>query len=90
MLHFVSTSPAESACPLGAAGAGDGGRGGELSSPAVPAVPFIHQDRYWCANCGGAQTFILVDRFPCGWRGYCLGCEETKYVMDTRENSEGE
>lgn len=61
----------------------------------IPAIalldlPFIHQDRYWCANCGGAQTFILVDRFPCGWRGYCLGCEETKYVMDTRENSEGE
>ena len=55
---------------------------------AVLDLPFIQQDRYWCANCGGEQTFVLVDRFPCGWRGYCLGCEETKYVMDTRMNSE--
>lgn len=51
-------------------------------------LPFIQQGRYWCANCGGPQTFILVDRFAHGWRGYCLGCEETKYVMDERMNSE--
>lgn len=85
--NVISISPADSVSPF-TAGAGGGGEGG--NAPAVLAVPFIHQDRYWCANCGGQRTFILVDRFPCGWRGYCLGCEETKYVMDTRENSEGE
>ena len=63
----------------------DGGARGNI---AVLEIPFIQQGRYWCANCGGDQTFILVDRFTCGWRGYCLGCEETKYVMDDRTNSE--
>lgn len=47
-----------------------------------------YQDPEWCANCGGEQTFVPVDRFPCGWRGYCLGCGDVKYVMDERTSSE--
>ena len=55
----------------------------------IPARdPFLYWAPRWCANCGGEQTFVPVDRFQFGWRGYCLGCEETKYVMDTRTNSE--
>ena len=46
--------------------------------------PFVYQERRWCANCGGDQTFVPVDRFPFGWRGYCLGCEDVVYVMDAR------
>lgn len=46
--------------------------------------PFLYQDQRWCANCGGARMFVPVDRFPHGWRGYCLGCEEVVYVMDSR------
>lgn len=47
-----------------------------------------YQDMRWCVNCGGQILFVPVDRFPGGWRGYCLGCEEVGYVMDTRANSE--
>lgn len=50
--------------------------------------PFPYQDMRWCANCGGPQMFIPVDRFIGGWRGYCLGCEQEKYVMDERTNAE--
>jgi hypothetical protein len=41
-----------------------------------------------CANCGGPSLFVPVDRFPFGWRGYCLGCEEVVYVMDERTSVE--
>lgn len=50
--------------------------------------PFPYQDMRWCANCGGPQMFIPVDRFIGGWRGYCLGCEQEKFVMDERTNAE--
>jgi hypothetical protein len=87
VLHMSLPTENPDAVPPFSVGLGGGGLGGDT---AALAVPFIHQDRYWCANCAGERTFVLVDRFPCGWRGYCLGCEETKYVMDSRENSEGE
>ena len=84
-----------SAAPAPGVGDGDFSCEAALSTAQPFAVldlpadrPFIHQDRYWCVDCGGEQTFILVDRFACGWRGYCLGCEEAKFVMDTRTNSE--
>lgn len=50
--------------------------------------PFLYQSPRWCARCAGFETFVPVDRFPCGWRGYCLGCGEGKYVMDQRTCSE--
>jgi len=50
--------------------------------------PFLYQERRWCANCGGDQTFVPVDRFPFGWRGYCLGCEDVVYVVDERTTAE--
>jgi hypothetical protein len=54
----------------------------------VALDPFVCQDMRECANCGGRKLFQPVDRFPFGWRGYCLGCEETKYVMDERTSEE--
>lgn len=62
------------------------GSGFPVASAALD--PFLYQDMRWCADCGGEQLFVPVDRFAGGWRGYCLGCEGTKYVMDTRANSE--
>lgn len=89
---FEMPSPArhEGVEALTARGVEGGGCG---ESPAVldlPFVdlPFIDWRRYWCVNCGGWETFVVVDRFPCGWRGYCRGCEEVKYVLDERTNSE--
>lgn len=41
-------------------------------------------DPHWCADCGGTRTFIPVEEFPGGWRGYCMGCEQEKYVLFTR------
>ena len=48
----------------------------------------LYQDMRWCKNCGGVAMFIPVDRFPFGWRGYCLGCEEVVYVLDERTSEE--
>lgn len=65
----------------------EGGVSGEKQSAALDLPlpdPFLYQERRWCANCGGDQTFVPVDRFPFGWRGYCLGCEDVVYVMDER------
>ena len=73
--------------PAGIEGSGSSALPAPLDLPFLD-VPFVDQERLWCANCGGPQTFIVVDRFIGGRRGYCLGCEETKYVMDTRTNSE--
>jgi hypothetical protein len=64
-----------------------GGAVGQGVAEAALENPFRHQKRYRCANCGGEPTFQPVDRFPCGWRGYCLGCGEVKYVMDDRTSS---
>lgn len=50
--------------------------------------PFLYQDMRWCPKCGGEQVFIPVDRFEHGWRGYCLGCEEEKWVMDVRTSTD--
>jgi hypothetical protein len=47
----------------------------------------VYYDMRWCASCGGRRLFVPVDRFPFGWRGYCLGCEEVKYVMDERTSA---
>jgi hypothetical protein len=76
--------------PINSFSLGDGGdlRGEATAVPESPFIQLFRQGRYWCVNCGGESTFILVDRFACGWRGYCLGCEETKYVMDRRSSSE--
>lgn len=64
-------------------------RGGDLFSLAVaPLVPPWRME--WCSNCGGMQTFVPVDRFIGGWRGWCRGCEEVKYVMVSRSESEEE
>ena len=63
------------------------GDGAERSDLAVLDL-FRYQDPDWCANCGGEQTFVPVDKFPYGLRGYCLGCGEVKYVMNDRTNSE--
>ena len=63
--------------------------GGDLFSLAVaPLVPPWRME--WCSNCGGMQTFVPVDRFIGGWRGWCRGCEEVKYVMVSRSESEEE
>ena len=68
---------------------GDSGGGASEGGFAVlEPDPWPRQDMRWCVNCGGPTLFVRVDRFPCGWRGYCLGCEEVKYVMDERTNSE--
>jgi hypothetical protein len=72
----------------------EGGDGGVLKPAALDLLgfdlpnPFRYQQRRWCANCGGEQTFVPVDRFPFGWRGYCLGCEDVVFVMDARTTSE--
>ena len=67
--------------------------GGELTpgerQPGSAALdPFLYQDRWWCSNCGGERMFQPVDRFPHGWRGYCMGCEDVVYVVDERTNAE--
>lgn len=75
--------------PLTAAGGGDGEIEGETGTqPLAVPDPFVYQRMRWCASCGGEQTFVPVDRFPHGWRGYCLGCEEVVYVVDERTTSE--
>jgi hypothetical protein len=66
---------------------GESENGGTLGEVAV-LDSSIHQDMRWCANCGGSSLFVPVDRFPFGWRGYCLGCEEVVYVMDERTSVE--
>ena len=66
--------------------AGEGAAVGVDSSAALDYS--VYQDMQHCIQCGGPQMFVPVDRFPCGWRGYCLGCGEVKYVMDERTSSE--
>ena len=66
----------------------DGGDEGALHIPAAVSDPFVAQDMRWCTECGGPKLFQPVDRFPFGWRGYCLGCEGVVYVMDERTSAE--
>jgi len=75
------TKPQTAGVEGGVCGASGGGSAAlDLDLP----DPFRYQERRWCANCGGEQTFVPVDRFPFGWRGYCMGCEDVVYAMDTR------
>jgi hypothetical protein len=67
----------------GSVGHEDGECGEILAVFEVPD-PFLYQDMRWCEHCAGPQLFFPVDRLPFGWRGYCMGCGETKYAMDTR------
>lgn len=46
------------------------------------------RDNQPCDKCGGERIFTPLELFPFGKRGYCMGCGETKYVMDERTNSE--
>ena len=62
--------------------------GGDLFLGVAPLFP--PEEPRWCSNCGGMQTFVPVDRFIGGWRGWCRGCEEVKYVMVSRSESEEE
>lgn len=98
-LHRMpATSPAVPIANPQSAGVEDGDRSARMEPTAELKCgiavldprfdPWLYQDRRWCANCGGEQTFIPVDRFAFGWRGYCHGCEEVVYVMETRANSE--
>ena len=65
--------------------------GGDLFSLAVAPTPLFPPWRMeWCSKCGGMQTFVPVDKFIGGWRGWCRGCEEVKYVMVSRSESEEE
>lgn len=41
-----------------------------------------------CPDCGGVKIFYPVERFPHGWRGYCLGCEREKYVLFERTSEQ--
>ena len=65
-----------------------GVRNGDLRWDFAVLDSWVHQDMRWCKNCAGEKLFVPVDRFPCGWRGYCLGCEEVVYVLDERTSEE--
>lgn len=79
-----------------AAAAAQGSSEGE--SPSIPAPlvvpcfvvvdPDVFEDMRWCAECGGMQRFIPLERWPGGWRGLCWGCEQEKYVLIQRSESE--
>jgi hypothetical protein len=80
-LLTMGASPIKRTADMVSAGKG-------VSAAVLPEVPLqAFQERRWCANCAGAQTFIPVERLPFGWRGYCLGCEEEKYVMEERTSA---
>jgi hypothetical protein len=75
--------------PILSSSVGERNGGGLTQGEEIAAVldPFVQQDMRWCVNCGGMTFFQRVDRFPFGWRCYCLGCEEVKYVMDERTSA---
>lgn len=69
-------------------GCGDGGPLDSGGRTVAVLDSQLYQDMRWCKNRAGPQLFIPVDRFPFGWRGYCLGCEEVVYVLDERTSEE--
>ncbi|MGH9505271.1 MAG: hypothetical protein ACRD20_20650 [Terriglobales bacterium] len=65
---------------------GLGRDGGDVRVAALE--PFLYQESRWCANCAGATLFIFVFVCEAGRVGYCVGCEEEKFVAWTRTNGE--
>lgn len=64
--------------------------GGDAQVGGCPALLEygLYDDMLWCADCGGLQRFIPLERWPGGWRGLCWGCEREKYVLIGRSESE--
>lgn len=81
--------PAARSAPVGEPAAQEGGEGAVQCGDSPALLEYgVLDDMRWCADCGGMQRFIPLERWPGGWRGLCWGCEREKYVLFTRAGSE--
>lgn len=91
-IHRFPSSPAEPSIRnvLPSAGVSDSDSGGPGEEPVRVAAlePFLYQESRWCSNCAGETLFYFVFVCQAGRGGFCVGCEEEKFIPWTRANSE--